>query len=358
MFTQEAFQAFHAKLLPSGVLFVAAGPSTRSLLRTAAAALRARGTENPGDHLFYVAGEEELFLMQKRPFSREERDRLVELVQRAGQYRVLLDPVDRDLGMRSLLLERGPVASERRPYPGGWQDLAQAFVEAPLKRLGLIGPPTATDFLARELWVGLERAALALLSLGLALVARPVPAAGGRPAATVAWSMVLGGVVASVGMMGAEQARRLAGAVEVATQALSAGAAVGLLAAFWLVRRPAPRRLWFLLICWILLGLWSPLRLWALAEPLAAWLSPGARLVSLAAVAVPIGLAAGALLVDLTGAVGRARWPLLLAALLAGTLVGAALTSIGARILGDSLWQGLVLLAALAAAAAHPRQAE
>jgi hypothetical protein len=115
--TKEAFHTYLDRLTDRGTLSFAAAGNTRWHARAAWEALRERGAKLPGDHMAYIVGDQTLLLVKKRPFSQLERLKLRELVDKwPGNQKVLIDPLDRDLGLRRMFYENGPVMTDNRPY--------------------------------------------------------------------------------------------------------------------------------------------------------------------------------------------------------------------------------------------------
>ncbi len=114
--TREAFITYLEHLAPDGTLSFGRGHATRALVRSAAAALRQLGHENPQQHILYVKGRATVMLVKKRPWTKEERDRAVDLVSQYPSQEVLLDPVYRDKGQWRKLVGRGNLMTDNRPY--------------------------------------------------------------------------------------------------------------------------------------------------------------------------------------------------------------------------------------------------
>ncbi len=115
--TKEAFHTYLDKLSDSGTLSFAAAGNTRWHARAAWEAIRERGAKLPGDHMAYIDGDQTLVLVKRRPFSQLERLELLELVEQwPGNQKVLIDPLDRDLGLRRMFYKTGPVMTDNRPY--------------------------------------------------------------------------------------------------------------------------------------------------------------------------------------------------------------------------------------------------
>jgi hypothetical protein len=114
--TKQAFHTYLDKLTADGTLSFSASSYTSSFARTAAEALEERGAKRPGDHMAYVSGNQTFLLVKKRPFTQEERTKLVRLVDAWGGQKIVLDPLDRDLGMRRMMLQRGRAMTDDRPF--------------------------------------------------------------------------------------------------------------------------------------------------------------------------------------------------------------------------------------------------
>ncbi|MFT4624367.1 MAG: hypothetical protein ACI8PZ_003026 [Myxococcota bacterium] len=115
--TKEAFHTYLDKLTDNGTISFAASTNTNWHARAAYEALRERGVKLPGDHMAYIVGDQTLLLVKKRPFGQLERLELLELLERwPGSQRLLVDPLNRDLGLRRSVYQTGPVMTDNRPY--------------------------------------------------------------------------------------------------------------------------------------------------------------------------------------------------------------------------------------------------
>jgi hypothetical protein len=76
--TSEAFTTYLDKLTPDGTISFGRGPSTAQDVRAAADALRRRGVKEPWRCIFYGTGDSSVMLLKPRPFTQEERDRVIE----------------------------------------------------------------------------------------------------------------------------------------------------------------------------------------------------------------------------------------------------------------------------------------
>ena len=114
--TQEAWATYLERLDPDGTISFGRGSETPAIARAAAAALRARGADEPWRHMVYMTGANTVLLVKKRPWKPEELDRVRRL---AGSYRNAALRIDPSTApdartQRELLL--GAVMTDDRPY--------------------------------------------------------------------------------------------------------------------------------------------------------------------------------------------------------------------------------------------------
>lgn len=114
--THEAFATYLDKLTPDGTLSFGRGGATNAIVRSAGAALADRGVREPWKHMFYVTGSSTVLLVKPRPFTQDERDRLVASAKNDfRRLRVVIDPtVEPSEAVRALF--DGPVMTDDRPY--------------------------------------------------------------------------------------------------------------------------------------------------------------------------------------------------------------------------------------------------
>jgi hypothetical protein len=74
--TQEAFETYLSQLSEDGTISFGRGNATDALLRSAAAALAARGAEKPWQHMAYFRGRTSVLLIKRRPWTEAELAKL------------------------------------------------------------------------------------------------------------------------------------------------------------------------------------------------------------------------------------------------------------------------------------------
>lgn len=114
--TQQAFGTYLDKLSPDGTISFGRGAETDPIVRSAAAALGARGAKEPWRHILYTQSDSRLLLLKKRPWTQEERDKALEVIGAYGLKEVLIDPVAPSLGEVGKKVLSGPVMTDNRPY--------------------------------------------------------------------------------------------------------------------------------------------------------------------------------------------------------------------------------------------------
>jgi hypothetical protein len=128
--TEEAFLTYFDKLSDDGTLSFGRGPHTPALVRSANAALEELGVEKPAAHILYVTGRASVMLVKKRPWTSEERDKAVAIIEQIPGQDVYLDPVFRDRGrMRNIVL-KDAVMTDNRPYVDSREEMKQTLKAA------------------------------------------------------------------------------------------------------------------------------------------------------------------------------------------------------------------------------------
>lgn len=130
--TKEAFETYFDHLSPRGMISFGRGASTDAILRSAVAALRARGITEPLRHIAYVKGTAVVLLVKKEPFSEEDRARLLTAMGEFRDARLLIDP-GQPLDAEGKKLLQGAVMTDDRPYlddPGFFWHELQRSIEA------------------------------------------------------------------------------------------------------------------------------------------------------------------------------------------------------------------------------------
>ncbi len=112
--TEEAFGTYLKHLTPNGLLSFAAASLTPGYAVAAASAVRAQGCAPASDCIAYVDGNQPVVLVRPRPWTDEERSRLVEAVARYPDARVRLLPGSNDTNQRSVLF--GTPMVDDRPF--------------------------------------------------------------------------------------------------------------------------------------------------------------------------------------------------------------------------------------------------
>ncbi|MEL6343095.1 MAG: hypothetical protein AAFV53_08160 [Myxococcota bacterium] len=138
--TQEAFDLYLDRLDEDGVLSMANLEQTRWLPRNAAAALRARGVEDPYRYMAYIDGPNAVFLLRPRPWTDAERARLYAVIGHTGGMPLVLDPgqpvADATALLRSLpgaaIGGRGPQTALPAPAPPVQTD-DHPFLDSPAR---------------------------------------------------------------------------------------------------------------------------------------------------------------------------------------------------------------------------------
>jgi hypothetical protein len=128
--TKEAFLTYLEHLSPDGTLSFGRGHSTRALLRSADAALRELGVEDPAQHILYITGNATVMLVKRRPWTGEERDRVADIVQALPTQRIALDPVFRDRGQYEKLARSASLMTDNRPYMDSPRKVRSTFGRA------------------------------------------------------------------------------------------------------------------------------------------------------------------------------------------------------------------------------------
>ncbi len=114
--TKEAFATYLDRLTPDGTLSFGRGGATDAIVRSAAAALRDRGVEEPWRHMVYVNGSSTVLLVKKRPFTAQERQRVVRSVRRDfRRLKLRIDPTAEPTP-EVLAIFEGAVMTDDRPY--------------------------------------------------------------------------------------------------------------------------------------------------------------------------------------------------------------------------------------------------
>jgi len=125
--TAEAFDTYLDKLTPDGTLSFGRGSATDAIARSAAEALRWRGVEEPWRHMYYVSGSSTVLLVKPRPFTKEERDRLVKATKNDfRRLRVVIDPMA-ELDAKSREIFEGNIMRDDRPYLDDWSRLTSTL---------------------------------------------------------------------------------------------------------------------------------------------------------------------------------------------------------------------------------------
>jgi len=132
--TREAFLTYFDKLSDEGTLSFGRGPHTPSLVRSAYAALDELGVEKPSAHILYVTGRASVMLVKKRPWTHDERDRAVAIIEQIPGQRVHLDPVYRDRGRMRAILDKDALLTDDRPYVDSREDMG-ASLKAAFERI-------------------------------------------------------------------------------------------------------------------------------------------------------------------------------------------------------------------------------
>jgi hypothetical protein len=115
--TSEAFTTYLDKLTPDGTISFARGPATAQDVRAAADALHRRGVKQPWRCIFYGTGDSSVMLLKPRPFTQDERDRLIDaFLTKHAKSKVILDPgVEPDAATKKRLF-KSAIMTDDRPY--------------------------------------------------------------------------------------------------------------------------------------------------------------------------------------------------------------------------------------------------
>ncbi len=115
METKEAFITYFSRLSENGTISFGKGPYTRVLVRSAAEALVARGSQQPWRHIAYLSGPTSFMLVKKRMWTRDEVVRLRQLAAK-NKTRFGWDPAW-DLGKNTIdLFVNQGVLTDDKPY--------------------------------------------------------------------------------------------------------------------------------------------------------------------------------------------------------------------------------------------------
>ncbi len=114
--TKEAFRTYLEHLSDDGTLSFGRGPHTRSLVRSAHAALLELGYDKPAEHILYITGRATVMLVKKRAWTAEERDFVARAVEQMRGQEITLDPVFRDKGKYRKILNNASLMTDNRPY--------------------------------------------------------------------------------------------------------------------------------------------------------------------------------------------------------------------------------------------------
>jgi hypothetical protein len=110
--TREAFGTYLDHLSPDGTLSFGRGSKTERIAVSAAAALRDRGVKRPHQHMALIKGRATVLLVKPRPWTQEERDKLVIVMREADpKAKLVRDPTLKPPGP----LE-GRILTDDRPY--------------------------------------------------------------------------------------------------------------------------------------------------------------------------------------------------------------------------------------------------
>ena len=149
--TTEAFETYLDKLTPDGTLSFGRGPHTNLIARSAAEALRNRGADQAYKHILYARSSTSVLLVKKRPFTQEERDRAVRILEGyPGKLMLVVDPTSPKLTTeaRKVLLQ-GEVMTDDRPYVDQGLDMIPKQIGRLFKKTS--GDDTALGLLYRSL---------------------------------------------------------------------------------------------------------------------------------------------------------------------------------------------------------------
>jgi hypothetical protein len=116
--TKEAFGTYLDNLSEDGTISFGRGSHTGNLARSAAAALRERGVEDPWTHIAFVSDKRgRMILVKKRPWTKQERDKLVRVLRPGSKKNFLyMDPVKPYQKRAELIEARASVMTDDRPY--------------------------------------------------------------------------------------------------------------------------------------------------------------------------------------------------------------------------------------------------
>jgi len=114
--TKEAFSTYLEHLSDDGTLSFGRGHHTRSLVRSASAALREMGVEDPAQHILFITGRATVMLVKKMPWTVEDRDLVAAVVDAQDGQEITLDPVYRDRGKFRSVLRQASLMTDNRPY--------------------------------------------------------------------------------------------------------------------------------------------------------------------------------------------------------------------------------------------------
>lgn len=133
--TTDAFHTYLDRLKPDGTLSFGRGQTTTWIVRASAEALRERGVKNPRSHMAYVKGRSSVMLLKPRPWTVEERDKLVEVLEgyRRGMPTwnpVQIDPLGKPDPQVRRWLNEGAVMTDDRPYFDTWDGVKFTLREA------------------------------------------------------------------------------------------------------------------------------------------------------------------------------------------------------------------------------------
>ncbi len=114
--TTEAFTTYLDHLSEDGTLSFGRGHHTRSLVHSAAQALRERGVKNPAEHILFITGRATVMLVKKRAWTSAERDAVAAIVEAQDGQEITLDPVFRDKGKFRSIVDSTSLMTDNRPY--------------------------------------------------------------------------------------------------------------------------------------------------------------------------------------------------------------------------------------------------
>ncbi|MCB9794874.1 MAG: hypothetical protein H6741_19385 [Alphaproteobacteria bacterium] len=132
--TREAFGTYLDQLEPEGTLSFGRGSSTRHLLRSALAALEARGVAEPQRQVAYVEGSATIMLIKRRPFTAEEVQKLEGILATYPRQSLAWDPTTADRDAPRRITRNAALITDDRPYIDTPEQARAGLVEG-LRRL-------------------------------------------------------------------------------------------------------------------------------------------------------------------------------------------------------------------------------